>query len=293
VAFEPKSLSTSCQCCKVALFSERLTRLKLSAYARKVKTERTIDNQIQLQERRLRLLSDIETSNRNADLFLDTADNLHDTEENIGVTGIPDEFLSDTETTDDDDIDLSSRVQPEDIVLTLPSSLGPDWCAEESNRNIVQQEIGLRQGQANDALHHVRIGLAEKSFTFRTQIRNARSQKKKTIAWNGFHSLEANLRHQVRVYSKARHALVQLGADAEILAKYQVLKPEDLKVSTAVVDPRLPSRKEANLAWFWKVDVQGDTTTDGWMAECKNVMANSTSGSHLHPPSVSGALATV
>lgn len=254
-------------------FPEYFARLKLSAHARKVKTERTIDNQVQLQERRLRLLSQIETFNNNADSFLEAADDLLDADGNIGETGIPDEFLSDIEGEGDADVELSNRIQPEDIVLTLPSSLGQNWCAEEINQNIVQQEISLRQGQANDALHHVRIGLAEKSFTFRTQIRKARSQQKKKIAWGGFHSLEANLRHQVRVYTKARHALVQLGASAEILSKYQVLKPEDLKVSTAVVDPRLPSRKEANLAWFWKVDVQGDTTTDGWMAERKHIIA--------------------
>jgi hypothetical protein len=259
------------------------------AYARKVKREHTIDNQVQLQERRLRTLSQAETFNRNADSYLETVDDLPSAD---GSTGIPDEFLSDTEA-DDEDVESSNRIQPEEIVLMLPSSLGPDWCAEEANQNIAQQEIGLRQGQANDALHHIRIGLAEKSFTFRNVIRKARSQKKKTIAWNGFHSMEANLRHQVRVYAQARHALVQLGASTEILSKYQVLKPEHLKVSTAVVDPRLPSRKEANLAWFWKVDVQGDTTTDGWMAEREHIISGSILSLTFLLFSVSSALATL
>jgi hypothetical protein len=141
-------------------------------------------------------------------------------------------------------------LQPETVELLLPSSLGPAWCSLVENEKIVKQEISLRIGQANDALHHLRISLTEKSFLFRNQIRKARSQQKKTRAWDSFHSLEGNVRHHVRVYGKARGALVRLSADVEVLSKYRILKKEDIKVSTAVIDPRKPSQAEATLAWF-------------------------------------------
>lgn len=71
----------------------------------------------------------------------------------------------------------------------------------------------------------------------------------------------------MRAYSQSRHALVRLGAGADVLAKYRVLRDEDTKVSTAVIDVRKPSRAEATLAWFWRMDVQRDTENDSWMAE--------------------------
>jgi hypothetical protein len=161
------------------------------------------------------------------------------------------------------------RVQPESSTIPLPSSMGQRWIGQPTSSTIVKQEIGLRIGQANDALHQIRIALAEKSFMFRTQIRNARSQQKKTRAWDSLHSLEANVKHHARIYSRARSALAHLGADAEILHKYKVLRKEDLKVSTAVVDVRLPNRSESTLAWFWTIDVRGDTDEQSWMSECE------------------------
>jgi hypothetical protein len=132
---------------------------------------------------------------------------------------------------------------------------------------IVGQEIELRKGQANDALHQIRIALAQKSFAYRTSVRNADSQQKKTRAWDGITTLEATVRHHVAVYRQSRAAMVNLGADDATLGRYQVLKHEDLKVSTAVIDVRMPSRTQSTLAWFWTMDVQGDTSSNTWMAE--------------------------
>ena len=81
------------------------------------------------------------------------------------------------------------------------------------------------------------------------------------------HSTDASVRQHAKVYSNARKALVRLGADNTLLSKYKVLFRKDLKVSTAVVDIRLPSWSEATLAWFWNIDVRGDTTSESWMAE--------------------------
>lgn len=193
-------------------------------------------------------------------MFLDMSE---DMEVDDGSGAVEDSSDDDTDTEDG----VPDSFRPEITTLPLPSALGPEWCSQDENHSIVQQELALRKGQANDVLHQLRVGLAEKSFLFRTEIRNANSQSKKTRAWDGFHTLENNLKHLVRAYSQSRQALVRLGAGADVLAKYRVLKAEDIKVSTAVIDIRKPSRAEATLAWFWRMDVQGDTESDSWMAE--------------------------
>jgi hypothetical protein len=69
--------------------------------------------------------------------------------------------------------------------------------------------------------------------------------------------------------------LVKLGASEELLSKYQVLRKEDLKVSTTVIDVRLPSRADSTLPWFWNMDVERDTMSDTWMAKCKSHFSQS------------------
>jgi hypothetical protein len=161
----------------------------------------------------------------------------------------------------------TTTIEPERASVMLPSTLGPDWCKMPTHISIVQQEIGLRIGQANDALHQIRIALAQKSFLFRTSIRNAKSQQKKTRAWQTVHSVETSVRQHASIYCKARRALIHLGAEKSVISKYQVLKKADLKASTAIIDVRIPSRSEATLSWFWNMDIKGDTENHSWMAE--------------------------
>jgi hypothetical protein len=163
----------------------------------------------------------------------------------------------------------SARVHSESMIIPLPSSFGIECRRIPAHRTIAQQEIGLRIGQANDALHQIRIALSHKSFLFRTSVRVSHTQWTKSRAWDGVHSADAMLQRHVHTYRRARASLVRLGADEALLSKYQVLRTEDLKVSTAVMDIRLPSRAETTLAWFWNMDIQRDATLDSCMAECR------------------------
>jgi len=233
-----------------------------------------LDEQVQLQQRQHRLQDQIDAFLSATDTFLDGPIDAEefddDTDEPLVEDSNPAEFDSDGDVFGpmDAGANVSARVQPETTTIPLPSSLGSAWCKRQANRLIVEQEIGLRQGQANDALHQIRIALAHKSFLFRTSIRNANSQQKKTRAWQSLHSTESTVRHHASVYSKARKALLSLAAPPSLMEKYKVLHRSDLVVSTAVVDVRKPSRTDATLAWFWNLDVQGDTESHGWMAEC-------------------------
>ncbi|KAG2738524.1 hypothetical protein P692DRAFT_201873906 [Suillus brevipes Sb2] len=127
-------------------------------------------------------------------------------------------------------------------------------------------EISLREGQANDSLHAIRVNLADKVVLFRTTVRSAKSQSRSTRAWARVHSVDRILHLNVHIYSKCRSQLVHLGADA-LLAKFWPLEKADLKATTVVADPNARGQRNSTLAWFWSIDVQGDSSSNDWMNE--------------------------
>ena len=50
--------------------------------------------------------------------------------------------------------------------LFLPSSIGYQKCHELGLQHLTKKELSLREGQANDALHGIRMAIGEKSFRF-------------------------------------------------------------------------------------------------------------------------------
>jgi len=85
----------------------------------------------------------------------------------------------------DDDVELDTTLQFQDdqadgeeienpFVLptqgnaeTMPSYIGIDHLQELGLGFLVEQELSLRQGQANDCLHEIRLALADKAIIFR------------------------------------------------------------------------------------------------------------------------------
>ena len=61
--------------------------------------------------------------------------------------------------------------------------------------------------------------------------------------------------------------MINILAEDDMLARYQVLKDEDLKVSTTVTKPNFHNHHTNNLAWFWSMDIPGDTKMNDWMSE--------------------------
>ncbi|EGO04693.1 hypothetical protein SERLA73DRAFT_149101 [Serpula lacrymans var. lacrymans S7.3] len=82
-----------------------------------------------------------------------------------------------------------------------------------------------------EGLHHlIHILLGQKSFLFRTKVRVAwGSQKKKLKAWAEVTHVKADVKVHSAIYKRAWHAIISLGSWAEILQKYQELKPDHLK----------------------------------------------------------------
>jgi hypothetical protein len=161
-----------------------------------------------------------------------------------------------------------SNADAEYIPLHLPSHLGGNWCKENTAEDLLKMELRLREGQLNDALHHIRIALGHKSYLFRNDIRPARTQRLKTRAWTEVHAVEATVQHHARVYMLARKAIVDLGADNVLLDRYRVLIRQDLSVKTSVIAPHVRGQRNKSLPWFWTMDVRRDADIGGWMEDC-------------------------
>ena len=154
------------------------------------------------------------------------------------------------------------------ILLDLPSHLGRDWHDKNAAEDLVKTELRLREGQLNDTLKLIRIALGHKSFLFRHDIRSADSQRHKTCAWAGVQAVESTVQHHARVYTRARKALVDLGASADLLGRYKVLSRQDLTVKTSIIAPQIWGQWNKSLPWFWTMDVRRDTDVGEWMEDC-------------------------
>src|ERR1700722_16636934 len=151
----------------------------------------------------------------------------------------------------------------------LPSSFGVAACKAAGISAQVEQEIDLRIGQANDALHQLRVLLGHKVYLYRTSIRHNKSQKGKTRAFSSLGRVQMSVRDEYRVYAQARRAMIRLGAGSDLLARYQLLTGKDLKITTAAYDPSVHAQRSSKLAWFWKMDGARAVNESSWMKECR------------------------
>ena len=78
---------------------------------------------------------------------------------------------------------LPTQGNAELILPPLPSYIRVDRLWELGLEILVDQELSLRQGQANDCLHEIRLALADKSMIFRQDVRHAQNYNLMTRAW--------------------------------------------------------------------------------------------------------------
>jgi hypothetical protein len=162
---------------------------------------------------------------------------------------------------------LDAAFRPEVAMIPLPSYFGAARCKTLGIASLVQQEVVLRDGQANDALHAIRVGLADKAVIFRKTVRSANTQSGTTRAWNQVNVVSKAVALNAKKYAVCRTQLSKLGA-TELLTKFLPLQKGDLKASSAVADPSARGQRNSTLPWFWSLDVQGDSSDSDWMTEC-------------------------
>jgi hypothetical protein len=159
-------------------------------------------------------------------------------------------------------------LNPEDISILLPSSLGWEWCVHHSVQSLAKKEAQLRHAQANDAIHSMRLALGFKSALFRDQVRQANTQRTKTRAWDAIHSADTTVHQHARNYSMARDAYLKIQHAYEDGPELPQLRSEDLRVSTAILGAAQVGQRNTQLPWIWSFGATIDQ--DGtWMDECR------------------------
>ena len=151
--------------------------------------------------------------------------------------------------------------------ITLPSTLAPGEINRLSLQPFAMIEAELRKGQLADALEGLRLALGEKSLCFRTEVRNANSQRTTHRAWDNVHKLDAQARKCRSTYRQARSALQRLSVDLEYLATLHDITDDDFKVSGDLTDEWRFGQCSDTLPWFWQI---GDTVDSSGprMEEC-------------------------
>ncbi|KAG1729059.1 uncharacterized protein EDB91DRAFT_1085839 [Suillus paluster] len=156
---------------------------------------------------------------------------------------------------------------PELTVIPLPSNLGVDRSKRCMAEDLIPLELSLREGQANDALHNLRIHLCNKAILFRTTVRQAKSQALKTRAWSQVTSVQQAVSLHASIYTKTRKQMMKLEPGQDQLEKYKPLLQEQLKISTAVGDPNARGQRNESLAWFWSIEVDLGGPDHSWNEE--------------------------
>jgi len=157
------------------------------------------------------------------------------------------------------DGDLIGRPVP------LPSQISPTPVASYRDTEVV-----LRIGEANDALQAIRTEIGYKSYLYRGQIRPFKGKNKRTRGWDNIKRSDEELNFQRQIYTNAVSALRALGASDDILAQYQEITKEDMKTVTAISEPNARGQSKEQLAWFWNLDVSGDSENSQHMEECES-----------------------
>lgn len=284
-------------------------RLQVAAKARAIKGDSPLQGKLELENMRTRLLADIQRFRRDARNFLPPAaltaehavlydgtdmgmawDGYEAIPDEVGISvgdgssagnGSPAGNGSLTGQIPNAPDAVHSTAVPERIRIPLPSTLGAKLCMQLNLGVLLEAERQLRIGQMNDALHGVRVGVGYKSFLFRNSVRTASSYRKKLRSFDDVHVADAGVLSNARIYSASRMALECLydhdnPRDLLLLSsqmdRYKTIQKSDLKANTAIIEHAIRGVHNSHLAWFWSLDVQGDSRDSAWMDESELIM---------------------
>jgi hypothetical protein len=154
-------------------------------------------------------------------------------------------------------------VPPEGKGLSMPSR----WDIIDNTYGFV--ELDLRKQQAQKIISALRDLIAEKSFQYSHVIRVSPRKGVKTRARSVIAQLNDRIGYHCRLYTQCRSAMVRLGADDITLSKFRILERQDIRSSSALLNPNEPGSTRQHLSWIW----QSGATVDGrgslGLRECK------------------------
>lgn len=154
-------------------------------------------------------------------------------------------------------------------VAAVPLPSGVESMLPPALKQAAAVELELRIGEANDALQGIRTQIGYKSYVFRKQIRTVKGKKRRTRGFDNIQRSDDELSIQRKIYDNALKALKVLGAGEEVLSKYKKIKKDDLRTITAIAEPNARGESHRKLAWFWSLDVAGDSDKSEHLEECE------------------------
>lgn len=167
-----------------------------------------------------------------------------------------DDLINDEDKINADEV---PRIRPDrqSINTTLgPVPIEDQLIALPSNGNVIDIHRTLEQthriSQADYQLNRIRDLIAEKSFQYSHVNRVAPRKSVKTRSRAVVKKLNHQIASHCRVYSRCRSCLITLGADHLTLSRLRILKPDDIKASTAILNPNEPGSTSIKLPWIWQ-----------------------------------------
>ncbi|KAH9004868.1 hypothetical protein EDB86DRAFT_2796565 [Lactarius hatsudake] len=159
-------------------------------------------------------------------------------------------------------------LNPEDVPILLPSSLGWEWCIRHGAQSLAGKEVQLCHAQASESIHRIHLALGFISALFRTHVRPAHTQQTKTRAWNAIHSVDTNVHEHACIYSMAWDAYRKIQQASVNLPDLLKLRAEDLHVATLVLGSEPVGQRNRQKSWIWGF---GHTVEDDgtWMDDCR------------------------
>ena len=115
----------------------------------------------------------------------------------------------------------------------------------------------------------LRDAISQKSFQYSHVMRSALTKSVQTRSRMSVINISEQISQYSRVYCQARAAMVQLGADEKMLNKFKLLTRDDVKASTAILDPNTPGSSTIRLSWIWETGARVSGSAPSAMLECK------------------------
>lgn len=224
-------------------------------YSHTIGSRPTIEQQLSLTERRRRLQTKIDSFVRRGAPYTQanpSNPNNQVDDEWVDVDDVSDDILPAGVVSSDLPAVVDST-HPEQQSLPLPSSFLPSsWTPIQKHLAVFEYE--LRIGQARDALHHLRIAIALKSFIYRSRIRkNAPTSNyvRRLRSYGDANAAHMSIAHAAKVYSTARRAIRLLSPNSTVPPEFCELTRQDLVASTAIANSNESGQGKKPLSWIW------------------------------------------
>ena len=159
--------------------------------------------------------------------------------------------------------------RPESSSIALPSALPQQSSHRISLSRLMNKELELRKGHANDCLAEIRTIIGQQAFQYKKILRPAHNKSNRTRARSSIQNVQRTLMLKSRLYKRTRKAMLSCNIDLDKLdSVYKELTSNDIRVSTAVDSPNVAGSTRTYLSWIW-TSHQGVTADDNHLTECE------------------------